>query len=205
MNDESQRVLDFMQVNIRATDIARDLTAAQQQMAEIAKVILRNAKVVVMDEPTSSLSDHEINALFTQIRLLREKNVAIIYISHRLKEIFQMCDRATVLRDGCFVTTKAICETTEKELVASMLATTNSPNRVEKLSSVLTSMPGAMPGTIMRKKVCSVEAPSTRAASDTDTMSIARMALLMPLYINGMMNTKYAPARTATSGRSVPP
>ena len=121
MNDEAQRVLDMMKVNIRSTDVARDLTAAQQQMAEIAKVIIRNAKVVVMDEPTSSLSEHEINALFTQIRMLREKNVAIIYISHRLKEIFEICDCATVLRDGSFVVTRRISETTEKELVASMV------------------------------------------------------------------------------------
>ncbi|MEA4899866.1 MAG: sugar ABC transporter ATP-binding protein [Christensenellaceae bacterium] len=121
MNVEAQRVLDFMQVSIRATDVARDLTAAQQQMAEIAKVVVRNAKVVVMDEPTSSLSEHEINALFTQIRMLREKNVAIIYISHRLKEVFQICDCATVLRDGCFVTNRRISETTEKELVANMV------------------------------------------------------------------------------------
>ncbi|NCB06478.1 MAG: sugar ABC transporter ATP-binding protein, partial [Clostridia bacterium] len=121
MNDEAQRVLDMMRVSIRATDVARDLTAAQQQMAEIAKVIIHNARVVVMDEPTSSLSEHEISALFTQIRTLREQGVAIIYISHRLKEIFEICDCATVLRDGCFVTSRRIAGTTEKELVASMV------------------------------------------------------------------------------------
>lgn len=121
MNAEAQRVLDMMQVNIHSTDVARDLTAAQQQMAEIAKVIIHNAKVVVMDEPTSSLSEHEINALFAQIAMLKAKNVAVIYISHRLKEIFQICDCATVLRDGGFVTTRRIGETTEKELVASMV------------------------------------------------------------------------------------
>jgi ribose transport system ATP-binding protein len=121
MNDEAQRVLDTMQVSIRATDVARDLTAAQQQMAEIAKVILHNARVVVMDEPTSSLSEHEINALFRQIRMLREQDVAVIYISHRLKEIFEICDCATVLRDGCFVASRRIADTSERELVASMV------------------------------------------------------------------------------------
>ena len=121
MNDEAQQVLDMMKVSIRATDVARDLTAAQQQMAEIAKVIIHNARVVVMDEPTSSLSEHEINALFAQILLLRKQNVAVIYISHRLKEIFEICDCATVLRDGCFVTNRRIAQTTEKELVASMV------------------------------------------------------------------------------------
>ncbi|MDO5445090.1 MAG: sugar ABC transporter ATP-binding protein [Eubacteriales bacterium] len=121
MNELAQEALDFMNVAIRATDVARDLTAAQQQMVEIAKVIVHNAKVVVMDEPTSSLSEHEINALFTQINMLKEKNVAVIYISHRMKEIFQICDRATILRDGCFVRTCLLSEITERELVTSMV------------------------------------------------------------------------------------
>ena len=123
MNKVSQQILDDMGVGdrIKATDVARDLTAAQQQMAEIAKVINKNARVVVMDEPTSSLSEGEIEALFTQIRKLRDNNCTIIYISHRMVEIFTMCDRATVLMDGKFVTTKMIKDTTESELVASMV------------------------------------------------------------------------------------
>lgn len=123
MNRVSQQILDDMGVGdrIKATDVARDLTAAQQQMAEIAKVINRKARVVVMDEPTSSLSEGEIEALFTQIRKLRDNNCTIIYISHRMVEIFAMCDRATVLMDGKFVTTKKVAETTEAELVNSMV------------------------------------------------------------------------------------
>lgn len=123
MNKVSQDILDGMGVgdSIKATDVARDLTAAQQQMAEIAKVINRKARVVIMDEPTSSLSEHEIEALFTQIRKLRDENVTIIYISHRMVEIFSMCDRATVLMDGRFVTTKMVKDTNEAELVASMV------------------------------------------------------------------------------------
>lgn len=123
MNAVSQQILDDMGVGdrIKATDVARDLSAAQQQMAEIAKVINRQARVVVMDEPTSSLSEGEIEALFTQIRKLRDNNCTIIYISHRMVEIFSMCDRATVLMDGKFVTTKMVKETTETELVNSMV------------------------------------------------------------------------------------
>lgn len=121
MNKVSQEILDGMNVNIKATAIARDLTAAQQQMVEIAKVINKKAKVVIMDEPTSSLSEHEIEALFTQIDKLRKNNVAIIYISHRMVEIFRMCDRATVLRDGQKIVTKMVKDTTESELVANMV------------------------------------------------------------------------------------
>ena len=123
MIERTQELLSYMKMNeiIHPNDVARDLTAAQQQMVEIARVINKNAKVVIMDEPTSSLSDHEINALFEQIRVLKSKNVAVIYISHRLKEIFEICDKTTVLRDGCFVRTDKIDEISEHDLVASMV------------------------------------------------------------------------------------
>lgn len=121
MEKDAQDVLDYMGVDIKATTLARELTAAQQQMVEIARIITKNARVVIMDEPTSSLSDHEIDALFKQIRVLKSKNVAIIYISHRLKELFVMCDKVTVLRDGCFVTTVGVKDVTEKHLVGYMV------------------------------------------------------------------------------------
>ncbi len=122
MNRDTQRLLDYMKItNIKATDIARHLTAAQQQMVEIAKVINKKAKVVIMDEPTSSLSEHEINALFEQLDNLRKNNVTIIYISHRMAEIFRMCDRATILRDGQKVMTCMVKDVTESEIVSSMV------------------------------------------------------------------------------------
>ncbi|WP_304509303.1 sugar ABC transporter ATP-binding protein [Anaerotignum sp.] len=121
MNKEAQDILDFMKVDIKATQIARELTAAQQQMVEIAKVMTKKAKVVIMDEPTSSLSGHEIKALFEQINILKKQNVAIIYITHRLKEMFEMGEKVSVLRDGCMVDTFQIADVTEKELVASMV------------------------------------------------------------------------------------
>lgn len=121
MNRETQDILDFMKVDLKATTVAGELNAAQQQMVEIAKVISQNAKVVVMDEPTSSLSEHEIDALFEQVRILKEKDVAIIYITHRLKELTQICERVTVLRDGCKVDTMMVKDVTEKQIVASMV------------------------------------------------------------------------------------
>ncbi len=123
MHSRATELLRYMKVDksIKATDIAGDLTAAQQQMVEIAKVLNKKAKVAIMDEPTSSLSEREINALFEQIHILRENNVVIIYITHRLKEIFQMCDRVTVLRDGCHVRTDRITQVSEQELVSSMV------------------------------------------------------------------------------------
>jgi ABC-type sugar transport system ATPase subunit len=121
MNAEAQRVLNSMKVKIRADTVASHLTAAEQQMVEIAKVIRKNAKVVIMDEPTSSLSDHEIEALFEQIFELKKKNVAVIYISHRLKELFAIGDKVTVMRDGCKVNTFMIKDISEKDIVTNMV------------------------------------------------------------------------------------
>lgn len=121
MNRDAQEVLDFMKVDLRADHLAKHLNAAQQQMVEIAKVITKNSKIVIMDEPTSSLSEYEIEALFQQVRILKEKNIAIIYITHRLKELTQICERVTVLRDGCKIDTFMVAETTEQEIVASMV------------------------------------------------------------------------------------
>jgi len=121
MNQDAQEILDFMKVNMKATQMAGHLNAAQQQMIEIAKVISKNAKVVVMDEPTSSLSESEIDALFEQVKILKKKNVAIIYITHRLKELTQICERVTVLRDGCKVDTMMVKDVTEQQIVNSMV------------------------------------------------------------------------------------
>lgn len=121
MNQDAQNVLDFMQLDLNVNSLAKELNAAQQQMVEIAKVITKKSKVVVMDEPTSSLSDHEINALFKQVKILKENNVAIIYITHRLKELTEICERVTVLRDGQHIKTMLVKDTTEGEIVTSMV------------------------------------------------------------------------------------
>jgi ABC-type sugar transport system ATPase subunit len=121
MNADAQAVLDYMKVRINATDVAMHLTAAQQQMVEIAKVITKKTKVVIMDEPTSSLSEHEIGALFEQVEILKRNGAAIIYITHRLKELFIICDRVTVMRDGFKVNTFKITDVTEKDIVRNMV------------------------------------------------------------------------------------
>ena len=88
----------------------RDLSVAQCQLIEIVKAISISAKVVVMDEPTSAITDKEVETLFRQIRRLQSEGVAIIYISHKMDEIFQICDTITVLRDGQFIGTHPAAE-----------------------------------------------------------------------------------------------
>lgn len=100
---ESRELLKKLDIPISATAYMRSLSVAQCQLIEIVKAISVGAKVIVMDEPTSAITDKEIDVLFAQIENLRSQGVAIIYISHKMDEIFRICDRITVLRDGEFI------------------------------------------------------------------------------------------------------
>ncbi|MEN6595278.1 MAG: sugar ABC transporter ATP-binding protein [Clostridiaceae bacterium] len=97
------------------------LPPAQQQLVEICKAISMGATIMIMDEPTSSLATHEAELLFQLIKKLKERGVTVIYISHRLDEVFQVTDRVSILRDGCYVTTKNTAETTRQQLVNFMV------------------------------------------------------------------------------------
>ena len=102
---DAQEAIDAVGLCCSATDLVCKLSVAQQQLVEIAKALSYNAKIVVMDEPTSSLMTREVDILFDTIRKLRAKGVSIIYISHRMSEFFEIADRITVMRDGEYVTT----------------------------------------------------------------------------------------------------
>jgi ribose transport system ATP-binding protein len=105
---ESQRVLDALGVKLDARTPVNQLSIAQQQMVEIAKATSKKSKIIVMDEPSATLTDHELVALFTLIRQLKSEGVSIIYISHRLEEVFEVCDRATIMRDGKWIATRDV-------------------------------------------------------------------------------------------------
>ncbi|MEF9940811.1 MAG: sugar ABC transporter ATP-binding protein [Lachnospiraceae bacterium] len=121
MLQDAQKLLDEYDMNIDAGILVGRLTIAQQQMVEIVKAISYNSKILVMDEPTSSISDKEVNFLFETMRVLTKRGVGIIYISHKMAELEQICDRVTVLRDGEYVGTKVVKETTNDELIAMMV------------------------------------------------------------------------------------
>lgn len=103
MKEETQKVLDELKIPLDADDYVRDLTLGMQQLVEIVKAVSAEAKIVVMDEPTSSLSQAETETLFSIIERLKAKGVGIIYISHRLDELFRITDRILVIRDGISV------------------------------------------------------------------------------------------------------
>lgn len=124
MNTEAQALIDGFGMNIDASRKVATLSIAQQQMVEIVKAISAKAKIVVMDEPTSSLTDTEVEHLFALIKQLKAQNIGIIYISHKLEELFRICDRITVMRDGERVGTVSTEKTNRNELIKMMVGRT---------------------------------------------------------------------------------
>ena len=121
MERETQKVIDDLHLDLKADQMVRDLTMGMQQLVEIIKVISVDGRIVVMDEPTSSLSQGEVEILFDIIRILKKKGVGIIYISHRLEELFEITDRVVVLRDGIMVGDVRTAEANREELIRMMV------------------------------------------------------------------------------------
>lgn len=118
---DAQKILDDLKVGIDAKTEVGNLGVAKQQMVEVAKALSLNARILIMDEPTASLSNREIDQLFKTINHLKSQGVSIIYISHRLEEIFEIGDRVTVLRDGKYVGTNDVSSLTHDDLVKMMV------------------------------------------------------------------------------------
>jgi len=121
MQNKAQELLDAYGMNIKADALVKDLSIAQQQMIEIIKAVSYDSKILVMDEPTSSISDKEVEFLFAMMRTLVEKGVGIIYISHKMSELNEICDRVTVMRDGAYIGTEVVAETTKDHLIKMMV------------------------------------------------------------------------------------
>jgi rhamnose transport system ATP-binding protein len=117
----AQALFRQLDVQFDADAPVRGLSMADQQLIEIAKSLSVEARVLILDEPTASLSAHEVGRLFTIVRRLRDRDVAVLFVSHRLDEVFQLCDRATVFRDGKHVVTTATNELTTADLVRHMV------------------------------------------------------------------------------------
>jgi ribose transport system ATP-binding protein len=119
--DAKELLVSLGQDNISPTVMVSSLKTAQKQMVEIAKAISFNVKVLIMDEPTAMLTMKETDILFKLIKRLSSEGIGIIYISHRLKEIKEVCDRVTILRDGTFVVTRNVSEVTEQQIANYMV------------------------------------------------------------------------------------
>lgn len=121
MHSEGARILELLGIHLDTHTLIYELGVAQQQMVEIAKALSQNARILVMDEPTAALSEHEIERLFERIHRLKQEGIAIIYISHRLREVFEIGDRITVLRDGRVAASLVPSETSANALVHLMV------------------------------------------------------------------------------------
>ncbi|TWE09114.1 ribose ABC transporter ATP-binding protein [Neobacillus bataviensis] len=113
--------LQLLGLDIDPNTILNEISVGNQQLVEIAKALLMDAELIIMDEPTAALTDKEIVLLFKIIRDLRNKGVSFIYVSHRMEEIFELCDEITVMRDGAFIGQKKISETSFDEIVSMMV------------------------------------------------------------------------------------
>jgi len=121
MYENAQRFLDDFDLGLSAKTIIHTLNVAQQQMIEIIKAVSFDSKIIVMDEPTSSLTEKEVDFLFKTIRNLKEQGVGMVYISHRMNELFEITDSITVMRDGTYIGTVKTKETTNEKLISMMV------------------------------------------------------------------------------------
>ena len=121
MNEVVRGVLDRLGVHMNVTTLARGLSVADQQIVEIAKALSFNARVIVMDEPTAALSNAEVERLFEVIAALRAQGAAVLFISHRLADVFSTCQRVTVMRDGRFVMSDTIGNLTVESIIRAMI------------------------------------------------------------------------------------
>ena len=121
MIEESQKIFDQLNIDINPKTLVKNLTVGYQQIVEIAKALSKNAKILIMDEPSAPLTKSELKHLFKIVDQLKEKGVTIIYISHRLDEVFRLADRVTVLRDGEKIKTLDTAKTDVDELITLMV------------------------------------------------------------------------------------
>ena len=121
MNKEVDEILAELNCNFKSSDLVSTLTAGEMQMLAIARALYHHSTIISLDEPTASITLKETEALFDVVRKLKKQGVTILYVSHRLEEIFQICDRATILRDGEYIQTMDIASTTRDELIHAMV------------------------------------------------------------------------------------
>lgn len=121
MEKEAKRIFKLMNIDMELNQKIKKIGMAQKQMVEIAKALTFHSRILILDEPTASLTQREVAALFAIVRKLKSEGVAVVYISHRLEEIFELCDRVTVIRDGQFISCKNVCETNKHDLVTDMV------------------------------------------------------------------------------------
>lgn len=121
MREEARKILNIEEIHATPTSMMHTLSISDAQMMEIVKATYHNAKIVIMDEPTSSLTQHESERLFDKIKRLRDEGCAVIYISHKMEEIFRLSDYVTIMRDGKSIKTAPVSEFSERDVISMMV------------------------------------------------------------------------------------
>jgi len=139
MSDATAEIFRELEVHVDPAAVVRGLSMADQQLIEIAKALSTEARLLILDEPTASLSLHETERLFAIVERLRSRGTSVLFVSHRLEEVFVLCERATILRDGRHVLTAATSELTTAELIRQMVgrAVTLFPKKESKVGEIL--------------------------------------------------------------------
>lgn len=118
---KTRELLEKLNINVDSDMLVKDLSVSQKQMVEIARALSQDSDIIIMDEPTAALNDEEVECLENMIRRLKRQGKTILYISHRLKEVFEIADTVTVLRDGRYVATKPVDSLTEQSMIRLMV------------------------------------------------------------------------------------
>ena len=185
MRAKAQEVMDKMGVNIPVNAVMSDLSVGQQQMVEICKALMADAKVIIMDEPTAALTASETRGLFEVINALRKKGVSIVYISHRMEEIFALCDRITDLRDGQYVGTENIADIDLDHVVQMMIGRTigeRFPKRESHIGAEVLRVEGLTSGKLFKDVHFDVKAGEVLGVSGL--MGAGRTEIMQALFGN---------------------
>ena len=121
MYEEADKILESLGLDIKSDILVKNLSVGYQQLVEIAKAVSRDTKLLIMDEPSAPLTENEVHHLFKIVDNLKKRKVTILYISHRMEEIFTICDRVSVFRDGQYIQTMKVCDTNVDELIRIMV------------------------------------------------------------------------------------
>ena len=162
---DSEELFSKIGFDLDPRAIVSDLSISQQQMVEIARAVFQNASIVIMDEPTSSLTPNEIKKLFDVIENLKKNNIAILYVTHKIEEIFQIADEVTVLRDGKHISNRPISETSEEILITDMVG-----RKVEASFE--------RPASISEEKVMKVKSISTKSKLNNISFDLTKEKIL---------------------------
>lgn len=185
MRAKAQEMMDKMGVKIPVTATMNELSVGQQQMVEICKALMVDAKVLIMDEPTAALTQSETQVLFEVIKSLKKKGVSIVYISHRMEEIFEICDRITVLRDGAYIDTREIKDINMDDIVQMMIGRTigeRFPKREAKIGKEVLKVEGLTSGKLFKDVSFNVKAGEVVGFSGL--MGAGRTEIMQALFGN---------------------